>query len=283
MKKTTEITRDHKGFAAFVNKNWPSDEASWFEKLSISGWMAADWPAEFGGTNWTKQTQLGLITAMSERRCPPIPDSVNVIAPLILTFGSTSEKHYFLPRILDAPEEFTFQIRNKFGPGCFLDSDSKSLLLINEAGSSTPLGPKGEATKILATAYSPLWLMYEKLLGLAHLERVRLHWGEEKSKQQTEIEIEASTIKSLFLQNTSKAYRTIGFLTNSRRDKLYATLFDSLGYYALLTTDPKRDSNEPIPFSSERLFLQKLRKQAFRETSIQKTKMYEEYLDNEKT
>ena len=85
-------------FRKFVTSHWPSGEAQWFRNLARSGWVGADWPLEFGGTGWARQEQLHLVTTLSEYRCPLMPDSVNVIAPMLLAYGSTKQKKYKGPK-----------------------------------------------------------------------------------------------------------------------------------------------------------------------------------------
>lgn len=275
--ETTDIFRE------FVTRHWPSDEAQWFRNLAGSGWIGADWPLEFGGTGWTRQEQVNFVKALSEYRCPVMPDSVNVIAPMLLAYGSMEQKEYFLPRIHESPEAYTFQTQDKIGPGCLLDHDSGSLYLISDGGSATPFGAGGEATAILAASYSPLWLLYEKLLGLAHLQTMSEYWKEETSTELAGIEIETSALTAFFLQKTDKTDRQIGLRVNRDRYDLYASLFQSLGYYALLSPDSTLVSNEPLPFSAERVYLQAVRKQVARDTMIQQDLIYTEHLNHEDT
>ena len=275
--ETTDIFRE------FVTRHWPSGETQWFKNLARSGWVAADWPVEFGGTGWARQEQLNFIMALSDYRCPVMPDSINVIAPMLLAYGSTAQKQYFLPRIHESPEAYTFQVQDKIGPGCLLDHDSERLFLISNDGSATPFGAGGDATTILAASYSALWLLYEKLLGLAHLQKMRAYWKEETSTQLAEIEIETSSLTSFFLQKTSKADRQIGLRVNRDRYDLYASVFQSLGYYALLSPDSTLAANEPLPFPAERVYLQALRKQVARDNMIQQDQLYNEHLHHEDT
>jgi len=270
-------------FKKFVTKHWPSGERQWFENLARPGWIGADWPSEFGGTGWPRQEQVNFITALSEYRCPVMPDSVNVIAPMLLAYGSTKQKQYFLPRIQASPEAYTFQAKDDRDPGCLLDHDSGSLFLISDRGSVTPFGATGDATAILATSYSPLWLLYETLLGLTHLLKVAEYWEEEHTAELAQIEIEASSLTAFFLQKTIKADRQIGLRVNRGRYDLYGSLFQSLGYYALLSHESRLGSNEPLPFSAEREYLQALSKQLNRDNMIQQNQLYKEYLHNEDT
>ena len=276
--KQIEMTNNFRGF---VTRHWPSDERQWFENLARPGWIGADWPSELGGTGWARQEQVNFITTLSEYRCPVMPDSVNIIAPMLLAYGSTKQKHYFLPRIQASPKDYTFQARDDREPGCLLDHDSRSLFLISDSGSVTPFGATGDATAILATSYSPLWLLYETLLGLSHLIKVAEYWEEEHPAELARIEIEASSLTAFFMQQTVKADRQIGLRVNRDRYDLYGSLFQSLGYYALLPPESMLGSNEPLPFPAERRYLQALRKQLNRDNMIQQDQLYKEYLHNE--
>ena len=177
-----------------------------------------------------------------------MPDSVNVIAPMLLTYGSTEQKQYFLPRIQVSPASYTFQVQNNKSPGCLLDQDSGSLFLINDHGSVTSFGATGDATTMLAGSYSTLWLLYEKLLGLTHLRKVSEYWEEEYSTEVARIEIDILSLTAFFLKKTGKADKQIGLRVNRDRNNLYGSLFQSLGYYALLSPDATLGSNEPLPF-----------------------------------
>lgn len=274
---TTDIFRE------FINRNWPSGEAEWFKNLAASGWVSADWPLEFGGPGWTRPEQVSFITALSEYRCPVMPDSVNVIAPMLLAFGSAEQKNYFLPRIHETPEAYTFQMQAGVSPGCLLDNDSGSLYLISDGGSTTPFGATGEAAYILAASYSPLWLLYEKLLGWAHLQKMNEYWEEEASIELAGMQIETSSLIGFFLQETDKADSQIGLRVNRDRYDVYGSLLQSLGYYALLSPDSTLASNEPLPFAAEREYLQALRKQVTRDNMIQQDLLYKEHLNHEDT
>ena len=268
-------------FEELIARHWPSDETRWFKILAGAGWVGVDWPVEFGGIGWSRQEQVMFITALSNHRCPAMPDSVNVIAPMLLTHGSPEQKQYFLPRIHDSPDAYIFGAQDSTDPGCLLDHDSASLFLISDEGTITPFGPRGEAAAILATSYSPLWLLYEKLLGLAHLRKMSEYWEEENSTELAEFEIEASSLTGFFLQGADKTDKQIGLRVNRDRYDLYASLFQSLGYYALLSPDSMLSSNEPLPFPTEREYLQTLRKQVARDNMIQQDQLYAEHIINE--
>ena len=109
------------------------------------------------------------------------------------------------------------------------------------------------------------------------------YWEEETSTELARIEIETSSLTAFFLQKTVKADRQVGIRVNRDRYDLYASLFQSLGYYALLSPDSTLVSNERLPFPAEREYLQALRKQVARDNMIQQDQLYKEYVHHEDT
>jgi alkylation response protein AidB-like acyl-CoA dehydrogenase len=79
------------------------DYLRWQKILYKKGWVAPNWPEEYGGTGWT-QTQkyifameMGLYGAME-----PVAFGVKMVAPVIYTFGTEEQKKRFLPDILQS-------------------------------------------------------------------------------------------------------------------------------------------------------------------------------------
>jgi pimeloyl-CoA dehydrogenase large subunit len=76
------------------------DLVDWTRILHKKGWAVAHWPKEHGGTGWTPVQQyifneeLQLAPAQ-----PPLPFGVNMVGPVIYTFGNDAQKAYYLPRI----------------------------------------------------------------------------------------------------------------------------------------------------------------------------------------
>jgi pimeloyl-CoA dehydrogenase large subunit len=76
------------------------DLVDWTRILHNKGWAVAHWPKEHGGTGWTPVQQyifneeLQLAPAQ-----PPLPFGVNMVGPVIYTFGNDAQKAYYLPRI----------------------------------------------------------------------------------------------------------------------------------------------------------------------------------------
>ncbi len=77
----------------------------WQRKLYDQGWVAPNWPKEYGGTGWT-DTQRFIFD--SERSAAGargvIPFGLSMVAPVIYTFGNEEQKARFLPRILKSED-----------------------------------------------------------------------------------------------------------------------------------------------------------------------------------
>ncbi|HBM89443.1 MAG TPA: acyl-CoA dehydrogenase, partial [Rhodobiaceae bacterium] len=69
--------------------------------LNDKGWVAVNWPQEYGGTGWTA-TQKFIFDDELERAGAPnvIPMGLLYVAPVIYTFGSDEQKKRWLPDIL---------------------------------------------------------------------------------------------------------------------------------------------------------------------------------------
>lgn len=74
---------------------------TWQKKLYEKGWVAPDWPVEYGGTGWTPVQKFIFETERSRAGAPEVvPFGLKMVAPVIFTFGSDEQKETFLPRIL---------------------------------------------------------------------------------------------------------------------------------------------------------------------------------------
>lgn len=69
--------------------------------LNDKGWVAVNWPEEYGGTGWSP-TQKFIFDDELERAGAPsvIPMGLLYVAPVIYTFGSDEQKKRWLPDIL---------------------------------------------------------------------------------------------------------------------------------------------------------------------------------------
>jgi alkylation response protein AidB-like acyl-CoA dehydrogenase len=98
------------------------DYVRWHKILAAQGWVAPGWPAEFGGPGWTP-VQRHLFDEECARAGTPtvLPFGVNMVAPVIMAFGSAEQKAYFLPRILSC-EDWWCQGYSEPGSGSDLAS-----------------------------------------------------------------------------------------------------------------------------------------------------------------
>lgn len=98
------------------------DFVRWHKILAAQGWVAPNWPVEYGGTGWTKVQQHIWEEECARAGTPAImPFGVNMVAPVLIAFGSESQKQYYLPRILSC-EDWWCQGYSEPGSGSDLAS-----------------------------------------------------------------------------------------------------------------------------------------------------------------
>ncbi len=67
------------------------------------GWAGVNWPVEYGGTGWTPVQKHLFAIEMAEANVPDmVPFGLNMVGPIIYTYGSEEQKQRFLPDILAA-------------------------------------------------------------------------------------------------------------------------------------------------------------------------------------
>ncbi|MDB5510620.1 MAG: pimC [Enterovirga sp.] len=72
----------------------------WTRVLNAKGWGVPHWPVEHGGTGWTPVQQYIFLEELQAFPAPaPLAFGVNMVGPVIYTFGSEEQKTHFLPRI----------------------------------------------------------------------------------------------------------------------------------------------------------------------------------------
>jgi alkylation response protein AidB-like acyl-CoA dehydrogenase len=98
------------------------DYVRWHRILARQGWAAPGWPREFGGPDWTPVQRHIFDEECARAGTPPIlPFGVNMVAPVIMAFGSQAQKDYYLPRILSC-EDWWCQGYSEPGAGSDLAS-----------------------------------------------------------------------------------------------------------------------------------------------------------------
>ena len=77
-----------------------ADMVRWTRILNAKGWAVPHWPVEHGGTGWDPMRQYIFLEELQKFPAPsPLPFGVNMVGPVIYTFGSEAQKQRFLPRI----------------------------------------------------------------------------------------------------------------------------------------------------------------------------------------
>ncbi|HWK67551.1 MAG TPA: pimeloyl-CoA dehydrogenase large subunit [Rhizobiaceae bacterium] len=73
---------------------------AWTRVLNKKGWAAAHWPVEYGGTGWDPMRQYIFLEELQKHPAPqPLAFGVNMVGPVIYTFGNAAQKERFLPAI----------------------------------------------------------------------------------------------------------------------------------------------------------------------------------------
>lgn len=98
------------------------DFVRWHQIVSLQGWVAPNWPVEYGGTGWSTVQQHIWQEECAQAGTPPImPFGVNMVAPVIIAFGNDAQKRHYLPRILSC-EDWWCQGYSEPGSGSDLAS-----------------------------------------------------------------------------------------------------------------------------------------------------------------
>ncbi len=98
---------------AFIQENYPArlkgrainedafekeDYLAWHRVLAKKGWVAPSWPTELGGTGWTPTQKYIFSEELArEDTIQILPFGINMVAPVIYTFGTPEQKERFLP------------------------------------------------------------------------------------------------------------------------------------------------------------------------------------------
>ncbi|MBF8005914.1 acyl-CoA dehydrogenase family protein [Pseudomonas brenneri] len=122
---------------AFLNNKLPQDLADkvrlgkplskddhlrWQAIQNAQGWYATHWPVAFGGTGWGAvekhiyEEECALVGAPRS-----IPFGVNMVAPVLIKFGTPQQQDHYLPRILSG-EDWWCQGYSEPGAGSDLAS-----------------------------------------------------------------------------------------------------------------------------------------------------------------
>lgn len=82
-----------------------ADMVRWHAILNSRGWLAVAWPREFGGPGWTAVQRHIFDEEMNRAHAPRVvPFGVNMLAPVLMKYGSKAQQDYYLPRILNGTD-----------------------------------------------------------------------------------------------------------------------------------------------------------------------------------
>jgi alkylation response protein AidB-like acyl-CoA dehydrogenase len=86
------------------SKNHHLDKASqvrWLKRLGEKGWIAPDWPVEYGGTGWSLGKKYIFDMEMALAGAPSTSNmGLRMCAPVVMAFGTDEQKKQHLPKIL---------------------------------------------------------------------------------------------------------------------------------------------------------------------------------------
>ena len=73
----------------------------WYSILYTHGWVAPSWPREYGGMGLDTGKMLILLEEQEQYGVTRVPDhGIVQVGPIIMKYGSTEQKKYYLPKIL---------------------------------------------------------------------------------------------------------------------------------------------------------------------------------------
>ncbi len=76
------------------------DLVTWSRILNEKGWAVPHWPKEYGGTGWDPMRQYIYLEETQKWPAPqPLAFGVNMVGPVIYTFGNEAQKERYLPAI----------------------------------------------------------------------------------------------------------------------------------------------------------------------------------------
>jgi alkylation response protein AidB-like acyl-CoA dehydrogenase len=77
------------------------DYVRWQQMLYAKGWFAVSWPKQHGGAGWSVAQQKSFLEESVLNGAPPInPFGVNMVGPVLYTFGTAEQQQEYLPGIL---------------------------------------------------------------------------------------------------------------------------------------------------------------------------------------
>lgn len=74
---------------------------AWQKKLHTKGWIAPDWPTEFGGPGWDIQQRYIFQEECKLANAPSVVMmGIQMLGPMLMHYGTEEQKQHYLPRML---------------------------------------------------------------------------------------------------------------------------------------------------------------------------------------
>lgn len=83
----------------------PDISLAWQRILHARGWVAPDWPVDYGGPGWDGIRRYIFAEECARAHAPSLaPQGLKMVAPVIIHYGSAAQKAALLPRILSGED-----------------------------------------------------------------------------------------------------------------------------------------------------------------------------------
>jgi alkylation response protein AidB-like acyl-CoA dehydrogenase len=80
----------------------------WYEALAAKGWIAPNWPVEYGGMGLTASKLLVFVEELERLGAPRIYDmGLFMLGPILIRHGTEEQKREYLPRILSGEHRWS--------------------------------------------------------------------------------------------------------------------------------------------------------------------------------
>ena len=78
-----------------------AETREWYQTLSKQGWLAPNWPREYGGMGLDPGKMIVLLEEQERYGVSRLPDhGIVQVGPIIMKYGTDAQKNYYLPKIL---------------------------------------------------------------------------------------------------------------------------------------------------------------------------------------
>ncbi|GAB3114217.1 acyl-CoA dehydrogenase [Aestuariicella hydrocarbonica] len=78
---------------------------TWHRRLNEKGWVAPDWPEEYGGTGWSLNQRYIFQEECKLANAPSLlAMGIQMLGPMLIHYGTEEQKAYYLPRILSGED-----------------------------------------------------------------------------------------------------------------------------------------------------------------------------------